>query len=83
MQDYLGEDHDEMLEREAADAQAERAQALLHADWSWCPTCRTHTLATRRNVCLFCDGATYPSPSSLAVTSAASERGATQKEKAA
>lgn len=59
MLDFEGEGHDEMLEREAADQQAERAKALLHATAvRYCPACATEVLAKRSGDCVWCDGPT-------------------------
>ena len=45
---------------EAIDTDREQRDDLLHADWSWCPTCRESTLSRRDGTCLFCDGPTLP-----------------------
>ena len=89
MQDYLGEDHDEMRQRERADEQSEDARETLHAAIRFCPQCAVEVL-TRRDkarTCLRCDTPTSPpgsvSPARLSspspAASAAGVREATNK----
>jgi hypothetical protein len=59
MQDYVGESHDEMLDREAADLESERAHALWHASAvRFCPECAVEVLTRRDGSCCWCDGPT-------------------------